>query len=577
MRFPDHKSEEVRQNNRMLLVGMDSLPRRARGAATPSEAMSYLCFAAVCIGDGRRRGTRLASRDRERFTAANVKDFGYGDFRVCNPKIPCDKLCFHSCASMMPAFPGVLMRKAITTLVFATFAITTVVAASASERALVFTHVNVIDATGKPVQRDMTVVITGQRITAVGRSGRVWIPRDAHTVEARDKYLIPGLWDMHVHEIFGAWLPRDEQIIPLLFVANGITGVRDMGGDLEPLKKWRSDIAEGKMLGPRMVIAGPMLDGPVPQFPSSAPVSNAADGRRVVDELAKGGADFIKIQSLIPRDGYFAAADEAKKLGIVFAGHVPDAVRAEEASNAGQKSIEHLTGVFEGCSTIEDELMKQPRGPGRGRFLATYDPVRAKVLIALFVKNQTWQVPTLYWEHGEWLIEQTNAGADPLEKYAPVAWKQRTWPMFTSDITKHWSSDPLSDRERFVQKELDIVREMHRAGVPFLAGTDTAAGVRVYPGFSLHEELALFVKAGFTPMEALQTATLNPSRYLGLPDTGTIEKDRRADLVLLDANPLDDIRNTRRIESVVLAGRYFSRADLDTLLHRVEQAAAGSQ
>jgi imidazolonepropionase-like amidohydrolase len=442
---------------------------------------------------------------------------------------------------------------------------------------LVFTHINLIDATGTLAQPDMTVIVEGQRIVRIGKDGTLKIRKDAQVVDGRGKYLIPGLWDMHVHEIFGDWLPKNEEITPLLFVANGVTGVRDMGGDLEPLKLWRADIASGKMLGPRMVISGPMLDGPVPQFPSSAPVKSAADGRRAVDELAKGGADFIKIQSLIPRDGYFAAADEAKKLRIVFVGHVPDAVRAVEASNAGQKSVEHLTGVFEGCSSIEDELMKQPRGPGRGRFLSTYDPARAKALIALFVKNQTWQVPTLYWERGEWLIEQTNSGSDPLEKYAPPAWKQRTWPMFTSDISKHWSTDPLPDREKFVQKELEMVGEMNRAGVPLLAGTDTAAGVRVYPGFSLHEELALLVQAGLTTMQALQAATRNPGRFLGFSDTGTIAEGMRADLVLLDANPLEDITNTKKIRSVVLAGRYLSREDLDSLLKRVELAAAVSK
>jgi imidazolonepropionase-like amidohydrolase len=423
----------------------------------------------------------------------------------------------------------------------------------------------------------MTVVIEGQRISAMGKDRSVQIPKHVRVNEARGKYLIPGLWDMHVHEIFGDWLPRNEEISPLLFLANGITGVRDMGGDLESLKQWRAEIASGKMLGPRMVISGPMLDGPVPQFPSSVPISNAADGRNAVDDLNKGGADFIKIQSLIPREGYFAAADEAKKLGIVFVGHVPDAVRAVEASNAGQKSVEHLTGVFEGCSTAELELMKQPRGPGRGRFLSTYDPKRAQDLIALFVKNQTWQVPTLYWERGEWLIEQTNSGHDPLEKYAPLAWKQRTWPMFTSDITKHWSTDPVSDRERFVQRELEMVGEMNRAGVPLMAGTDTAAGVRVYPGFSLHDELGLLVQAGLTPVQALQTATINPARFLGFADSGIIAKDKRADLVLLDANPLADIANTKKIRSVVVAGRYFSRDDLDALLQRVEHAAAASK
>jgi imidazolonepropionase-like amidohydrolase len=220
------------------------------------------------------------------------------------------------------------------------------VAAVPPDETLAFVHATVIAATGSPAQPDMTVIVEDRRIVEIGTSASVKVPKNARVVEARDKYLIPGLWDMHVHEIFGDWIPEDEKVTPLLFVANGITGVRDMGGDLEPLKKWRSRIASGDLLGPRMVIAGPMLDGPIPAFPSSAPVKDAADGRRIVDELKANGADFIKIQSLVPRDGYFAAADEAKKQGIVFAGHVPDAVRAVEASNAGQKSIEHLTGVF---------------------------------------------------------------------------------------------------------------------------------------------------------------------------------------------------------------------------------------
>ena len=448
---------------------------------------------------------------------------------------------------------------------------------AAQEPALAFVHVNVIDATGLPVQADMTVVVQGKEILQIGKSKDVAAPKGAKVVEGRGKYLIPGLWDMHVHEIFGAWLPEDEKVIPLLFVANGVTGVRDMGGDLEPLKRWRSRIAAGEMIGPRMIIAGPMLDGPVPAFPSSAPIKDAADGRNAVDELKKDGANFIKIQSLVPRDGYFAAAEEAKKIGIVFAGHVPDKVRAVEASNAGQKSVEHLTGVFEGCSTVEDELMSKPRGPGRGRFLSTYDPERAKALIALFVKNQTWQVPTLYWEQGEWLIEKTNSGPDPLAKYAPAVWKDKIWPMFTHDIMQSWSSDPLPDRENFVRAELKMVGEMNRAGVPILAGTDTAAGVRVYPGFSLHEELALLVQAGLSPMEALQAATRNAGKYLDLADTGTVEKGKRADLVLLDADPLEAIANTRKIQAVVLAGRYFSRGDLDALLHQVEEAADHSK
>ena len=448
--------------------------------------------------------------------------------------------------------------------------------ASAADSILAFTHVNVIDTNGGPTQPDMTVIVRGEKIAEVAKSGKARVPAGAHVVDARGKYLIPGLRDMHVHTVFGDWLPRDEKVTLPLFVANGITGVRDMGGDLDVLKVWRSQTASGTLLGPHMIIAGPMLDGPVPRFPSSAPVTNAADGRKVVDDLKTQGVDFIKIQSLIPRDGYFAAADEAKKIGITFVGHVPDAVRASEASNAGQKSIEHFTGIFEACTTIEDQLLKGPKSLGRN--VANYDSDHAKAVVALMAKNQTWQVPTLVWERGQWLVDDIDLSHDPLTKYAPAAWKDRTWPMFTRDILKDMDTDPLPVRKRFVQMELDMTLAMHRAGVPFMAGTDTAAGVHIFPGFSLHQELALFVQAGLTPMEALQTATLNPAKFLGKQaEMGTVESGKLADLVLLDADPLENIHNTQKIEAVVLAGRYFSRSDLDQMLHEVETAAAASK
>ena len=468
--------------------------------------------------------------------------------------------------------PEVLFR-ILSLLVVACFSLAT--RAATATDTLAFTHVNVVDVTGGPTQTDMTVVVVGQRVVAVDKPGDARIPRGAKVVPANGKYLIPGLWDMHVHTVFGDWIPPQKNITLLLFVANGITGVRDMGGDLEKLKQWRSDIATQKLIGPRMIIAGPMLDGTTPRFPSSAPVGDAAAGRKVVDDLVKSGVDFIKIQSLIPRDGYFAAVSEAKKLQIPIVGHVPDTVRASEASNAGQNSIEHFTGVFEGCSTEEDALLKGPKGPGR--VVATYDAVRATALINLFAKNQTWQVPTLVWERGQWLIDEVDLSHDPHTKYAPAAWKDRTWPMFTKDILHDMDTDPLPVRERFVQMELEMTLAMHRAGVPFMAGTDTAAGVHIFPGFSLHDELGLFVKAGMSPLKALQTATLNPAKFLNqLSDMGTVEKGKLADLVLLDANPLDDIRNTQNIRGVVLAGRFFDRSDLDRMLQQVETAATAS-
>lgn len=459
-------------------------------------------------------------------------------------------------------------------LAFAGLALAGLLSATAAPvDTLAITHVEVIDATGAAPQRDMTVLVRGGRIAELGSSATLQASPGARTVDGTGKFLIPGLWDMHVHTVFGDWLPRDEKVMLPLFVANGVTGVRDMGGDLDVLKDWRASIAAGRLLGPRMMIAGPMLDGPVPRFPSSAPVANAADGRRVVDELTARGVDFIKIQSLIPRDGYFAAADQAKKLGIVFVGHVPDAVRASEASNAGQKSIEHFTGIFEGSTAIEDQLIKGPKSLGLN--VKNYDPARASTLIALMAKNQTWQVPTLVWERGQWLVDDIDLSHDPLIKYAPSSWKDHTWPMFVSDIKKDMDTDPLPVRKQFVQMELDMTLAMFRAGVPFMAGTDTAAGVHIFPGFSLHQELVLFQRAGLTPMQALQTATLNPAKFMGrTADLGTVEKGKVADLVLLDADPLEDIANTQKIRAVVLAGRYFDRPALDRMLRGVARAAA---
>ena len=241
-------------------------------------------------------------------------------------------------------------------------------------------------------------------------------------------------------------------------------------------------------------------------------------------------------------------------------------------SQAGMKSFEHLIGIFEGSSPAEDDFLKGNKT--EGRFLATYDPARAASLAEMLAKNQTWQCPTLVWERGGNLIDASDFSKDERVKYVPASWKNKAWKRFTDEITQGYGTDDLAIRKRFVEKELEVVGMLHRAGVLFLAGTDTPAGVHIFPGYSLHEELQRFVAAGFTPLEALQTATINPARFFGIEDqAGTIEKGKFADLVLLSANPLEDIASTQKIAAVIVNGRYYRRAELEKMLGDVETAA----
>jgi imidazolonepropionase-like amidohydrolase len=439
------------------------------------------------------------------------------------------------------------------------------------EDTLVITDVNVVDVRTGEILRDQIVIIERDRITGLGGKGTRY-PRNAPSVNAKGGYLIPGLWDMHVHLDFGDWFPLAQEISLPLFVANGVTSVRDMGSELEIIQAWRNEIEGGRLIGPRIMTSGPMLDGPKPRFPSSIAITTPDDGRRAVDDLKRRGVDFVKLQSLIPRDAVFAIAEEARKQEIPFEGHVPDSVRASEMSAAGMRSFEHLIGIFEGSSPAEEEFLKGEKT--ESKFLATYDPARASALALTLAKNQTWQCPTLVWERGGNLIDATDFTKDTRAKYVPAYWKDVTWKKFTEQIKSEFNTDDLETRKKFVAKELEVVQLLHKAGVPFLAGTDTPPGVYIFPGFSLHEELQRFVAAGFTPLEALQTATLNPATFFHYEDQlGTVETGKLADLVLLDANPLDDISNTQKIAAVMMNGRYFSRADLQKLLAKVEASA----
>jgi imidazolonepropionase-like amidohydrolase len=453
----------------------------------------------------------------------------------------------------------------------------TVFSSSGADSATYITHVTVIDTeNGKEIQ-DRTVIISNGRILDVSDSNGTKPPAGTKVVDGHGKFLIPGLWDMHVHAVYAE---RLDSMFPL-FVANGVLGIRDMGTPmpLAEIEHMRQQTANGSQLGPRIVAAGPILDGrPQPIRPQFLAITTPEEGREAVRRLKNGGSDFIKVYSNLSRDTFLAIVDEAKKQNIPFSGHVPFSVSALEASDAGQKSMEHLWGIYLSCSSREEELRSEMlkggvnlSGSERIRLeldeaAASYDESKAANVSAHLAKNGTWLVPTFTAVLRDTEIFDVRVTADPRLKYIPPA------------VQKRWSeaaAEGAAIKSQSYDRKLQVVGAMHRAGVPLLAGTD-AGWIQpyVYAGFSLHDELALLVRAGLTPMESLQTATINPARFLGLEkDLGTIEKGKVANLVLLEADPLADIHNTTKISEVFLAGKEFDRPALDQMLQNAEAAA----
>jgi imidazolonepropionase-like amidohydrolase len=484
-------------------------------------------------------------------------------------------------------------------ILFGAFLLSIIVGLQGAEsNRLAIGHATVIDGTGSPARSNITIVVAGDRIVQVGKDAETANTSAETVVDATGKFLIPGLWDMHVH-----WYEKDY--LPL-FIANGVTGVRIMSGDAVH-HGWRKQIEQGTLIGPRLYIASRIVDGPKPFWPNSITAGTEAEGRLAVKMAKVAEADFVKLYSLLPREVYLAIADEAKKQAIPFEGHVPIAVSAMEASKAGQSSIEHLTGILAACSSREDEIMKSARDslagilatnePGslfasgresRSLELETYSEAKAATLFAEFKKNGTWQCSTLTVMHNVRFIDEPALADDSRMKYMPRMFKALWNP--TNDFRfKDRTAEDIAVGKKTFQKELQIVGAMKRAGVGILAGTDTQ-NPYCFPGFSLHEELGWLVQAGLTPMEALQAATINAARFSATRtgqsatrtpqydnDFGTIEKGKLADMVLLDANPLEDIANTKKIWGVVFGGKFYSRASLDDMLRKVETLASSQK
>jgi len=450
-------------------------------------------------------------------------------------------------------------------------------------------NVAVIDVDHGTVRRGQDVVLLDGWIAALGPTGSSRTDSSLTTIDGTGKYLMPGLWDMHTHAV-----KLSPQYTHPLFVANGVTGVRDMSGCMsEPdsffaciddREAWNRALERGESLSPRYVLQSSFMingGGEVPEgYPTFFKARDTAEARQLAAFYRQAGADFLKTYSELTPAAYQALVVETRRHGLGLAGHRPLRVPLEDILAAGQRSVEHPRMFYEECFAGAAAFRTLPDPAAaydtelRWRMIDEHDSARCAALMDVMARSETWWTPTL-----QVLQMSARAGdpvfrTDPRLKYVPMLFTKLMWAP-DADRAATQPTD-ASDRQQYTtlyRMARGHVGQAHAAGVKILAGTD-AGDTYVFPGFGIHDELAQFVAAGLTPAQAIRSATLDAAVFAGMDgDFGSIETGKAGDLLLLDANPLMDVRHTRRIEGVFLSGKYLDRAALDELLAFAEQQA----
>ena len=431
---------------------------------------------------------------------------------------------------------------------------------------LLIKNINVVDVKTGNIDYSMNVFITKNTITKIVRYKKKNDYAVLKVIDGSDKFLIPGLWDMHTH----TW-SNYKDFFPLQ-LANGVTGIREMFGKLEEVQKIKDEIKNGLIDGPMIVSSGPIIDGNPPTWSTSDIAETPEQGREFVRDQKKKGADFIKVYFNLKKDVYLAISEECKLLGLPLVGHLPNRVPLNEAVKAGHKSFEHFYNILEfyGDQAGLDQIEQNREGRFAGdKFYErldygnkTFDSTKTGIVTRLLKNEDVWICPT-YTVHKGFMRDYDPSYTNDkrmsfMSESITSRWmKNKTEPLTEKEI-EHWNSDKL-----WYSRVLSESNKYNRAGVRFLAGTDSP-NFFVYPGFSIHEELEIFVnEAGFTPLEALQTATINPAIFLNSEKTlGSIEVGKLANLVILKKNPFESISNTKTIEGVILLGKYMSKGEL---------------
>ncbi len=446
--------------------------------------------------------------------------------------------------------------------------------------------VDVVD--GSLLSRPQDVLIIDDKISSITDSGTLTPPADIMQIDGHQKYLIPGLWDMHAHpDDPELWrmnpVVEHRDLLMPQFVIHGVTGIRDMAGSLAEAHRWEKLGADDQLLTPRIVACGPLLDGPNPMWDGSLGLADQSRIKPSVDSLMNAGADFLKVYSLLPRDLFFTLSRYAVQQQIPMVGHVPTEVLPSEAAVSGMKSQEHLLEILKECSSRSQQLkaglitFEQPTGLeryiARQRFLLdTFDEEQWEQLIQVFVEQDTWHTPTLsMWYKNAW-FESELVKDRPLYDYLPP-YIQTYWTTEHNDHLKYRENESFislkQDLYRFYEK---LTLDLHRAGVRIMAGTDTGANPLCWPGNGVHNELEALVNAGLLPAEALKTATINPALFLGIEaELGTVEVGKVADVVILDSNPLVNISAISQVWGVIKAGKFIGPKERQQILNQIKE------
>lgn len=439
--------------------------------------------------------------------------------------------------------------------------------------AIIIQNGKVIDLeTGQIAQKD--IYISNGRIKNLENSDSPLLYKGNKIIDAEGKYILPGFWDNHVHFRGGKDLISNNRNFLKLFIANGITTVRDAGGDLTPsVLQWKKSISEGNLPGPDIYTSGPKIDGPNATWAGSLEVENELDVRKALDSLMALKTDFVKLyDSRISGELYLKTIEEAEKRSLITSGHMPFTVNLDEAIEAGIDAIEHLYYVMKGCSSMEAKVTKQLQDKSIGFWgampllLDSYEEGTAEKIFALLKTKNVYVVPTLHIGKVLSYLDEVNHDEDPHLKYLEEAFIKT----YEGRIKGALNAGAERRKER---KDLDhffskLTNNLNQAGVGILAGSDCGAyNSYVYPGFSLHKELEALVNAGLSPLEALKASAYNGSRFLKKDkDYGSIAIGKISDLVLLAENPLENISNTQKIDFVIKGDAIFNSEKLRVLL-----------